>query len=259
MWMCKFIKSLTFVPHYCRFLITFTKVYFPLLTEITRSGFLAYVNVIIHMYYCILYIVQYILCVCLCCNKSSHYSNLMTSVEKFCVLIKKRSNFLSICKYVQYIFEINMKRRIFYTPIRDIQKKFSSLRRDTDPFWELKKVKNGRNCSRFRKTKKQILDFHCPSKILCHTLKLWNFVKITGPYCKYCMYISAVIRECSGSPKERWSHTIFNWMTFSVKFIILVKKSNILAIYKGIREDKSAFNLAKPERKSWCSSKSVRW
>jgi hypothetical protein len=47
-------------------------------------------------------------------------------------------------------------------------------------------------------------------------------------------------------------------MTFSVKFIILVKKSNILAIYKGIREDKSASNLAKPERKSWCSSKSVR-
>jgi hypothetical protein len=28
---------------------------------------------------------------------------------------------------------------------------------------------------------KQILDFHCPSKILCHTSILWNFVKITGP------------------------------------------------------------------------------
>jgi hypothetical protein len=23
---------------------------------------------------------------------------------------------------------------------------------------------------------------HCPSKILCHTWKLWNFVKITGPH-----------------------------------------------------------------------------
>jgi hypothetical protein len=29
---------------------------------------------------------------------------------------------------------------------------------------------------------KQILDFHCPSKILCHTSKFCNFVKITGPY-----------------------------------------------------------------------------
>ncbi len=30
---------------------------------------------------------------------------------------------------------------------------------------------------------KQILDLQCPSKILCHTSNLWNFVKITGPYC----------------------------------------------------------------------------
>ncbi len=29
---------------------------------------------------------------------------------------------------------------------------------------------------------KQILEFHSPSKILCHTSKLWNFVKIIGPY-----------------------------------------------------------------------------
>jgi hypothetical protein len=29
---------------------------------------------------------------------------------------------------------------------------------------------------------KQILDFQCPSKILNHTSKLLNFVKITGPY-----------------------------------------------------------------------------
>ncbi len=28
----------------------------------------------------------------------------------------------------------------------------------------------------------QILKFHCPSKILCHTSKLWNIVKFTGPY-----------------------------------------------------------------------------
>ncbi len=65
------------------------------------------------------------------------------------------------------------------------EKKFSSLGRDNELFWELKKVKNGRNRSKFRKTVfyKQSLDFQCPSKILCHTSNLWNFVKITGPYC----------------------------------------------------------------------------
>ncbi len=84
-----------------------------------------------------------------------------------------------------YIFEISMKRRIFWCPIRLFkEKKFSSLRRDNKLFWELKKVKNGRNRSKFWKTVfyKQILDFHCPSKILCHTSNLWNFVKITGRY-----------------------------------------------------------------------------
>ncbi len=36
---------------------------------------------------------------------------------------------------------------------------------------------------------KEALDFHSPFKILCHTSKLWNFVKITGLYCtvhKWC-------------------------------------------------------------------------
>ena len=62
------------------------------------------------------------------------------------------------------------------------EKKFSSLRRDSELFWELKKVKNGRNCSKFWKTvfHKQIIDLHCPSNILCYTSNLWNFVKITG-------------------------------------------------------------------------------
>ncbi len=77
-----------------------------------------------------------------------------------------------------YIFEISTKRRIFWCPIRPTQrKKFSSLRRDNELFWELKRVKNGRNRSKFRKTVfyKQILDFHCPSKILCNTSNVWNF------------------------------------------------------------------------------------
>ncbi len=41
-----------------------------------------------------------------------------------------------------------------------------------------KPVKIVKNCFFY----KQILNFLCPSKILCHTSKLWNFVKITGPY-----------------------------------------------------------------------------
>ncbi len=29
---------------------------------------------------------------------------------------------------------------------------------------------------------KQVLDFHGPYRIICYTSKLWNFVKITGPW-----------------------------------------------------------------------------
>ncbi len=81
-----------------------------------------------------------------------------------------------------YIFEISTKRRIAPFDLFK-EKKFSSLRRDNELFWELKKVKNGQNRSKFRKTVfyKQILDFQCPSNILCHTSNFWNFVKITGP------------------------------------------------------------------------------
>jgi hypothetical protein len=54
----------------------------------------------------------------------------------------------------------------FFDALFDLfkEKKFSSLRRDKKLFSELKKVKNGRNPSKFRKTvfHKQILTFHCP-------------------------------------------------------------------------------------------------
>ena len=74
-------------------------------------------------------------------------------------------------KVICTFFEISTKRRIFDAPFDLLrEKKFSSLRGDNELFLELKKVKNGRNHSKFRKTVfyKQILDFHCPSKILCH-------------------------------------------------------------------------------------------
>jgi hypothetical protein len=50
-------------------------------------------------------------------------------------------------------------------------------------FEELKMSKIEKTAQHFEKQfYKQIFDFHCPSKILCHASKLWNFVKITGPY-----------------------------------------------------------------------------
>ena len=82
------------------------------------------------------------------------------------------------CTFYQghmYIFEISTKRRIFWGPF-DLfkEKSFHLLGQWT--FLRTKKVKNGRNHSKLRKTVfyKQILDFHCPSKILCHTSNLWN-------------------------------------------------------------------------------------
>ncbi len=32
----------------------------------------------------------------------------------------------------------------------------------------------------------RMVSFYCPSKILCHTSNLWNFVNITGPYSALC-------------------------------------------------------------------------
>ncbi len=64
------------------------------------------------------------------------------------------------------------------------KKKNVHLLEETMNFLRAEKVKNGRNRSKFQKTVfyKQILDFQCPSNILCHTSNLWNFIKITGSY-----------------------------------------------------------------------------
>ncbi len=87
---------------------------------------------------------------------------------------------------LRYNFEImkSVRRGGFFDAPFDLfkEKKFSSLRRDFIENWKGQKWKKP---LKFRKMVfyKQILDFHCPSKILCHTSKLWSFVKITGPYC----------------------------------------------------------------------------
>ena len=106
------------------------------------------------------------------------------SIGKIVLWLKLFSGAL-FTKVICTFLKSGWKDRFFDVPFDLIkEKKFSSLRRDNELFWELKKVKNGRNRSKFWKTVfyKQILDFQCPSEILCHTSNLWNFVKITGPY-----------------------------------------------------------------------------
>ncbi len=71
-----------------------------------------------------------------------------------------------------YIFEISMKRRIFWYPIRPNQrKKFSSHNRVSVYLFMNYEAQNGINHSIFRKMVfyKQVLEFHCPSKFLCQT------------------------------------------------------------------------------------------
>jgi hypothetical protein len=51
---------------------------------------------------------------------------------------------------------------------------------------------------------KQILDFHCPSKILCHTSKFWNFVKITSLYWSVLWSSSASGRPPCGGGGGKW-------------------------------------------------------
>jgi hypothetical protein len=84
-------------------------------------------------------------------------------------------------------FEIRMKRLIFLYLIRPIQilKKLSSLIRDNEPFWELKGQKRKKllNISKYG-FYKQVLDFHCLSKILRH-IKILKFCQNTGPYWGY--------------------------------------------------------------------------
>ncbi len=55
---------------------------------------------------------------------------------------------------------------------------------------------------------KQILDFHCPAKILCHTSNLWNFVKITGPYCTG-SGPAILAPQCRYEAIRVWSSTTF--------------------------------------------------
>ncbi len=97
-------------------------------------------------------------------------------------------------KVIRIFFQSVRKDGFFYAPF-DLfkEKKFSSLRRDN----ELKRSKMEKTAQYLEKNGFLWTDlrFYLPSKTLCHTSKLWNFVKITGPY-----YIHKVIVYCCSLP-----------------------------------------------------------
>ncbi len=72
-------------------------------------------------------------------------------------------------------------------------------------FWELTRSKIQETHQYFEKRfLKQVLDFRMPFKLLCDTSKLWNFVKIPGPYCiLYCVHVHH--RSLS---LEDWDHWV---------------------------------------------------
>ncbi len=65
------------------------------------------------------------------------------------------------------------------------KKSFHLLEGTRNTFWELKGKKMQENSLNFSKSDffiNRSENFILPFKISCHTSKLWNFVKITGPY-----------------------------------------------------------------------------
>ncbi len=83
--------------------------------------------------------------------------------------------------YAHFLYQYEKKD--FNTPFYLFKdKSFHLLEGTMNLFvWE---IQNARTAQYFEKRffYKQTFDFHCPSKILCLTSKLRNFVKITGPY-----------------------------------------------------------------------------
>ncbi len=59
----------------------------------------------------------------------------------------------------------------------------------------VRKWKKPLNISKNRFFYKQILEFHCPSKILCLASNLWNFVKITGPLSAWTLGYDSCFKE----------------------------------------------------------------
>ncbi len=102
-----------------------------------------------------------------------------------------------------YIFEIIMKRRIFYTPFDLIKEKknFHLLVGSVCTFYELKKHKMEATTQYFGKWffYNQVLKFHCPSKFVCQTSgrqNHWSQVHSNGAW--------DVWRNCFFSKVSDW-------------------------------------------------------
>ncbi len=86
-------------------------------------------------------------------------------------------------KFICTFLKSARKDGFFYAPF-DLFKenKFSSLRRDNELFWKMKKVTMEETAQNFEKLFLETgLRVSLPFQSLCHTSNLWNFVKITGP------------------------------------------------------------------------------
>ncbi len=83
---------------------------------------------------------------------------------------------------------------------------------------------------------KQVLDSHRPSKILCNTSNLWNFVKITGPYCtRMC---------CPWSRAAPWTMHGVTWC--NNEWRVFVPQFPEYRKHKGNRENQSCETIALP-------------
>ncbi len=144
-----------------------------------------------------------------------------------------KSIFFYWCQKCTYTYDLSKKciqikfcpkNRFFRTSFNLFKKSFHLLEGTMSLLKNLKGQKWKKPL--FRKTifYKQILDFHCHSKILCHTSKLWNFVKITGVkslvFYMYQIWKSLFWLD-SVTMRKRWVKSAFDrspFKLFTLKF-----------------------------------------
>jgi hypothetical protein len=131
-----------------------------------------------------------------------------------------------------YIFEISTKRRIFLCPIRPIQrKKVFISKKGQWTFLRAEKGQKWKKRSKFRKTVfyKQILDFQCPSKILCQNH--WSVFRTPDKHRVIPLSISLFVSALNELPRKRICARARKYMTmiFSQSlFPVLDCRKNIL-------------------------------
>ncbi len=105
------------------------------------------------------------------------------------------------------IFEISMKKLIFWYPIRPNQRKksFHLIVGSVCTFYELKSPKMEATTPVFQKMVfyKQVLEFHCPSKLLCQTSgrqNRWSLLSTGGSLRRNLLSANPAQRSCRTGP-----------------------------------------------------------